>query len=134
MVGIVFCNDLNTCPYIDKYFQILKERDIAYEVIIWNRKGDKKRFPDNFRVFNEKSDIHMARWKKIGSFIRFRKFLNRTIREQKYDRLIMLTTLPAIMCSHLLLHEYENKYIFDFRDLSYERFGFYRRAVKKIKI
>ncbi len=132
MVGIVFCNDLNTCPYIDKYLSVLEKCGTEYEIIIWNRRGDGREFPANYRVYNEASDIHTARWKKLGAFVRFRKFLNRTIKERKYDKLIMLTTLPAVLCSGLLLKEYKGKYIFDFRDLSYERFGFYKNKVKRI--
>ena len=132
MIGIVFCNDLNICPYIDKYFQVLKEKNIEYEVIIWNRAGGDKPFQSNFQVFNEQSDIHIPRWKKIGAFLRFRKFLNDTIKTRRYDKLIMLTTIPAIMCYGLLTRKYEKRYIFDFRDLSYERFGFYRKKVLRI--
>ena len=132
MIGIIFCNDLNTCPYIDKYFQVLDAKGVDYEVVIWNRDGKNVSFPENFVVFDERSDIHVARWKKVGAFFRFRKFLIKTIKERKYDKLIMLTTIPAVLCSSLLLGEYKGRYIFDFRDLSYERFGFYRKEVKKI--
>lgn len=132
MIGIVFCNDLNTCPYIDKYISVLEKKKIQYEIIIWNRNGDNRAFPYNYRVYNERSDIYTPRWKKIGAFIRFRSFLIKTIKSRKYDKLIMLTTIPAVMCAKLLLKEYRNRYIFDFRDLSYERFGAYKRIVDKI--
>lgn len=132
MVGIVFCNELNTCPYIDKYLKILNQKEIPYEIIIWNRSGEKKQYPENFVVFNEKSDIFVPRWKKFGAFMRFRSFLKRTIKERHYDKLIMLSTVPAILCYKQLVKKYKGKYIFDFRDLSYERHGFFRKKVKNI--
>lgn len=132
MVGIVFCNDLNTCPYIDKYLEILHQKKVSYEVIIWNRSGEKKQYPSNYLVFNEKSDIFVAQWKKVGAFIRFKSFLKRTIIARKYDKLIMLSTMPAVLCYNLLKKKYRGKYIFDFRDLSYERYAFFKRIVKSI--
>ena len=132
MIGIVFCNDLNTCPYIDKYLDVLNQKNISYEIIIWNRSGEKKQYPANYQVFQEKSDIFVPRWKKVGAFIRFRTFLNQIIMKREYEKLIMLSTVPAVLCYGLLTKKYRRKYIFDFRDLSYERYGFFKRLVRRI--
>lgn len=131
-IGIVFCGDMNMCPYAAKYIDACKKKSIKYDVILWNRSGDNQQYPENYKVFKEKSELYVSKWKKIGAFWRFRKFLKRTIEYEKYDKLIMLTTLPAILCYGLLNREYSGKYIFDFRDLSFERIKIYLHMVRKV--
>lgn len=132
MIGIIFCNDLNMCPYIDKYLSVFDELNVDYEIIIWNRMGGERVFPDNFKVYNEQSDIYASKIKKIGAFYRFGRFLNRTIKGGKYDKLVVLTTLPGILCYKTLIKKYRKKFIFDFRDLGFEKNCIYRNLVKKI--
>ncbi len=132
MIGLVFCNDLNVCPYIYKYLSVLDKAGVPYEIVLWNRKGDHREYPANYRVYNQKSDEYVAKWKKLGAFIGYRNFIRKTIKQQKYDKLIMLSTLPAVLCYGLLCNRYAGKYIFDFRDLGYEKYGFYKKIVQKL--
>ncbi|MCI9136004.1 MAG: glycosyltransferase family 4 protein [Lachnospiraceae bacterium] len=132
MIGIVFSNDLNTCPYIDKYLDVFHRMGTAYEVILWNREGRTKTYPSNYRVYDVSADIYVPKWKKIGGFYGFRKFLRRTIKENSYDKLIFLTTFSALMCYGLTRNQYRGKYIFDFRDLSFEQNRCYRKLVKNV--
>jgi len=132
MIGIIFCNTLGMCPYADKYIDACRKLNIPYEVIIWDRSGGNVDYPHNFKVFREKSDVYTSKWNKIGAFLRFRRFLKKAIRESQYEKLIMLTTLPAILCYSELKKRYQGKYIFDFRDMSFEQYGFYNKLVGNI--
>lgn len=132
MIGIVFINELNGCPYIDKYLKLCEENKAEYEIILWNRTGEQKGYPANYLVYTEKSDVNVARWKKMGAFRRYGKFVNKVIEERNYDKLIILTTLSALLIFRKLTRRYQGNYIFDFRDLSYEQIKLYRRAVNKI--
>ena len=132
MVGIIFSNDTNTCPFLDKYIKVLNNIGQEYEVILWNREGNNTVYPPNYLVCNVKSDVYVPIRKKIIGFLKFKQFLIKTIKDRDYDKLIFLTTFPAIFCYKLTKKQYKNKYIFDFRDLSYERYGFFRKRVKKI--
>ena len=87
MIGIVFINELNGCPFIDKYFMMCEQYKIEYEVILWNRTGIEKEYPDNYRVDTEKSDVNVSRFKKLGAFFRYGKFVNKVIKKRKYDNL-----------------------------------------------
>lgn len=131
-IGIVFSNNLNMCPYMDKYLDVFERKGINYEVILWNREDIGVRYPLNYHVYNKPSDIYGAKWKKIKGFWGFRKYIRKIIKEKKYDKLIFLTTFTAIMCYDLTQHEYANKYVFDFRDLGFESNIIYRKFVKNI--
>lgn len=37
MVGIIFTNNINLCPYIEKYIEVLQKNNINFEIIIWDR-------------------------------------------------------------------------------------------------
>lgn len=132
MIGIIFSNNLNTCPYIDKYLDTFNRLGVEYEVILWNREPINFDYPQNYKVYNLSSDIYGAKWKKIKGFYGFRKFIHKQIRSCKYDKLIFLTTFTALMCFKLTQFKYSHKYIFDFRDLGFEYNLLYRKIVKKI--
>ena len=132
MIGIIFCNTLSMCPYVDKYIDACKKMNIPYEIILWDRSGKETEYPDNFRVFREQSDVYTSKWNKIGAFLRFRRFLKKELRKNNYEKLVMLTTLPAVLCYSELKRKYRGKYIFDFRDMSFEQYGIYNRLVGRI--
>lgn len=132
MVGIIYCNEVNICPYIQKYIDSLDAHGTNYKVLLWNRTGKVTQYPDNYIVYRKKSDLYIPKWKKIGAFAGYARFLYKQLRKQKFDKLIMLTTLPAVICSPLLLRKYRKHYIFDFRDMSFEYVHLYKKLVEKL--
>lgn len=131
-IGIIFCNELNVCPYVEKYTRVLEEKNIEYDYILWNRSNVKRNYPENYLVYSEYSEMYVKKYKKIYAVIRFAKYLNKVIKNNNYDKLIVLTSMPAILCYKLLINKYKNKYIFDFRDLSFERSFTFRYMLKRI--
>lgn len=131
-IGIIFCNELNVCPYAEKYIRMLEEKKIEYDFILWNRSNIKKEYPKNFFVYSEYSELYVKKYKKIGAFIRFAQYLNKLIQNNNYDKLIILNSITAVMCFELINKKYKNKYIFDFRDLSYEQNFIFKYLMKRI--
>jgi hypothetical protein len=131
-IGIIFSNELNVCPYVEKYTRILEEENVEYDYILWNRSDIKKNYPKNYLVYSEHSELYVKKYKKIGAFVRYAKYLNKLIQNNSYDKLIVLTSITAIMSFKFLIKKYKNKYIFDFRDLSFEQNYFFRYMLKKI--
>lgn len=131
-IAIVVCGDVYVCPYLSKYVDACKEKSVEYEILHWNRSGIEREYPANYRSYGEKSYIYAPKKKKLFAFLRFGKFLRQTIRQERYDKLIVLTTLPAVLCYDLLIGKYRGKYIFDFRDLSFEKNKLFLRCVQKI--
>lgn len=131
-IAIILCEDVHTCPYLGKYLDACAAKAVKYDVLHWNRKGEDGEFPANYYGFDEKSSLYAPKWEKLFGFLRFGRFLRKKIRQEKYDKLIMLTTLPAVLCYSLLMGKYRGKYIFDFRDLSFEKNKLFLNCVQKI--
>jgi len=117
---------------VDKYLDTFNNLGISYELVLWDRDGSHNNFPVSYRVFDVRSNVDVPRWKKIFGFCRFTWFVYNIIRTRKYEKLIFLTTQTAVMCYPLTYKKFKRKYIFDFRDLSFEQNGLYRKLVKKI--
>ncbi|MEG2814415.1 MAG: glycosyltransferase, partial [Oscillospiraceae bacterium] len=69
---------------------------------------------------------------KIIADLKFRKFILTKLKASNYDRIVVLTTIPAMLLKDYLEKNYKEKYLFDFRDYTYENFGAYKKAVDKI--
>ena len=131
MVGIIFCNNLYMCPYIYKYIDILEENGIEYEIIIWDRIGSGEESP-NVISFSYKSKQLKPRGFKILDYIKFTKFLRERIKKVSYDKIIVMYTITGIICYDILTSCYKGNYLFDFRDITYEKFPLYKRIVKRL--
>lgn len=131
-IGVVYSNELSLCPYVEKYIEILDKMNLKYDFIVWNRSESKKEYPSNYFVYQEAQNVYKNKFKKLSSYIRFSKYVNNVILKNNYEKLIMLTTLPAMCCYKLLRKKYKKKYIFDFRDLSYEKSKVFKCFLKNI--
>lgn len=133
MTGIVFCGDIKLCPFAQKYIDILKERDIRYEIINWDRTGQAKKMHEgNVYTFRMQRKRYANPFVKLISFISFRNFAIKIIRRKKYDKLIILTTGTGILLYRTLLKKYRHKFIFDYRDSSHENLTWFKKMVGKL--
>ena len=131
MIGIVFVGDLYVCPYLHRYVDACVESNTSYEVLFWNRCGEKLELPENYYYFNLLSKEDKSVFLKIFDFLNYRRWLIKRIKKQKYDRLIILSTLSGIFLADVL-HKYKGRYIFDIRDYSYEHIKLFYLIEKKI--
>lgn len=131
MIGIIGFESLHVMQYLDKYTMILDEHDIDYEVVYWNRKGNKN--PDSHYIPYEKPiDAYVPFQEKMIYFIGYAYFLYKTIISKKYERLIILTSQTAVVLSPLLLTKYRRKYLYDYRDITFEKNKLYRSLIQKL--
>lgn len=126
---IVTYDDYFNIPYIKYYEDFLKEQKQAYDIILWNRSGKHAEIPNSY-VYNGKDSKHKIG--KILPFLKWRRFVLQVLKKQKYDRLIILTTIPAVLISDKLLREYRGKYWLDIRDFTYENVSLYKKVVGKL--
>ena len=123
---IVTYDEYRNMPYIKNYVdQINTERD-HYDIVLWNRSGQDKE-PEYGIVFHAKAGA--SKLGKLLPFLRWRRFVCRLLKRGKYDRLIVITTLPAVLLADRLLKEYRFRFWLDVRDYTYEGFAFYKRLV-----
>ena len=128
---IVTYDEYRNISYVEKYEQSIIRHKGEYDIILWNRSGNQNTdLIDHHIVFeglNSRSKLL-----KIIPFLRWRRFVIKQLKKVQYDRLIVLTTIPAVLLADVLLLKYSKRYWLDIRDYTYEHFGFYHRIVKKL--
>ena len=112
-------------PYMNFYLDSIDEgHDI--EVVYWNRDGkaeDLSRYQEkgiSFHEFAEYQEDDVSPASKIGSFAKYRKFAKGILKSREYDLVICLHTFPGLLVSDILRRKYRGRYIFDYRDHTYE--------------
>ncbi|MBE6007939.1 MAG: glycosyltransferase family 4 protein [Lachnospiraceae bacterium] len=126
---IITYDDYFNVPYIKCYEDSLQRFENHYDIVIWNRSGEKVDISNAF-VFSAK-DSH-SKIGKIIPFLRWRMFVIKLLKKNNYDRLIILTTLPAVLLADKLLGKFKNRYWFDIRDFTYENFSVYKGIVGRL--
>lgn len=133
-IAILSCANLSRAQYIYKYLHLLDLYNCEYDVIFWNRTLESIDIDckANFISYDQFIDSYKPLKEKIGAYIKFAQFVNKTINQNKYDKLIILTTPMAISVLIQCFGKYRKKYLFDFRDLTKEFFYPYKKVVQKI--
>lgn len=134
MIGIVCFWDRYATPYLKKYEDILDSMGVDYEVIFWNRNpnDDADIISQVENVVNINIDCIGKKLQKIQAFYRWKKIARRIIKEKKYDHLIVLSTVPAVLLCGILMRKYRNNYLFDIRDYTLEKNKLFKYIVMQL--
>ncbi|MEA5010989.1 MAG: hypothetical protein VB100_04620 [Angelakisella sp.] len=127
---IITYDEYVNIPYIKKYEQLILENNDTYDIVLWDRRGLKYPHPSNHIMFEANAGKTKA--SKIVPFIRLRKLIKNTMKETHYDKLIVLTTIPALLIFDKLLLRYKGQYLLDYRDYTYENFYPYKKFVNLV--
>lgn len=109
-------------PYLRIYTNLLDKNNIDYDIVFWNRDKSENE-PISF-VANFDAD---TRINKIRAYIQYVKFISKCVRRGNYDKIIVFSSQLSICLSHLLLGEFRDNYMIDFRDLSVEQNSIFKR-------
>ena len=129
---IITYDEYINIPYVHKYEEILLKNKITYDIILWNRSGQGIEISDgaeNNYLFSMQTNA--SKLSKIIPFIKWRKDVKAILRKDKYDLLILCTTLPGVLISDILVRDYTKRFILDIRDYTYENWSVYRRFAEK---
>ena len=132
MIGIICVIDLEYIPYLEKYRKLLEKSGEDYEVLFWKRESLQKEYDFKTVPFELNTPLNKKKKEKIGGFIKYRKFLLKTLKQRKYDKLIVLSTLAGVIIGDYLVRNYKDRYVFDIRDYSYEKYWLFRMAEKRV--
>ena len=132
-VGICLFQNMRYAPFLKQYEQILSEiPDCNYKVLYLDRKPLLNEPEDDIyskvKWINVKSGVV---YKIINSF-KYYKEAKQYIKKEKFDFIIVLTTMPAVLLSGFLAKKYKGKYIVDVRDYTQEHFKIYKKLEKKV--
>ena len=121
MVGIILYGSFELAPYSKMYMRILDDLDIQYDLIGWKREEKTEYTGENVFIYEGPAAKRFSSpADKIKPALGYRKYIMNIIKKRNYDKLIILTTQTAVILADMLLGKYKKKYIFDYRDKSYE--------------
>ena len=120
-------------PYSKLYEDTLKENNVEYDIIFWDRfsNGELEHVGNEY-IIHKICTLGGNRLKKIIPMYNFRKVILNIISQNTYDRIIILNTLPAVLINDILLRKYQGNYVLDIRDYTYEKYSFYKNIVDKL--
>ena len=134
-LAIVGFHNLHLMQFLYKYTDIFDKHGIDYDVIYWDRDMDStiKYKPFNGRAIalHYKMDNYHPKHKKIIGFIKCIAFSRQAIKKGKYDKIIFLTT-QSILPLYGIAKKYSGRYIYDYRDLTYEKNNLAKKLVQKL--
>lgn len=129
-VCIIGHTERNYLPYMEKYVRFFEENGVDYTIVCWQREehpdAENPRQKDYFEA-EQPGAYH-----KIRSYLRFKKYVLSVLKEGNFDRIVVLTTVPAVFLKGVLTRQYAGKYLFDIRDYSFEGFPPYRAIVNSL--
>jgi hypothetical protein len=123
-------------PFMKEYEKVLESENCSYDKLYFDRNHNGKPLSEGnsyiFRIELSKG-VCTNSFQKLLPYYLYRKYVINLIKKNNYEKLIVLTTTPAVLLGKLLMSKYKGKYIFDYRDKTKcERFSFYRKYVNKI--
>lgn len=134
-LAIVGFHNLYLMQFLYKYTDIFDKQGITYDVIYWDRDMDStikyKSFDGKQIAFHHKMDNYQSKFKKITGFVKCIAFSREVIKKGKYDKVIFLTT-QSILPLYSIARKYSGRYIYDYRDLTYEKNVLGKRLVQKL--
>ena len=127
---------LKYMPYVRFYLDNIDRREHDVHILYWNRDQKPESLTDGedltFHEFSRYQQDNVPISSKIPNFIRYRRFAKKLIRKEKFDFIIFLHSFPGVLLSKMLTRQYRDRYIYDYRDTTYERYGFFKRVVHKL--
>lgn len=120
-------------PYMNFYLENINADKNDVHLLYWNR--DLK--PEDVSAFSN-IKLHefyrfqaddVSKLSKIGSFIKYRKFALKVLNIEHFDFIIVLHSLTGVLIADKLKKSYSGKYIFDYRDSTYEGFAPFKKII-----
>lgn len=127
MIG---CFDLFLHPYSEKYISIFEKNNIDYSFVFWNRKGEEFT-NDSYKAFNYKMSQNYSFYEKIKGYLLYRKYVLSILKNEEFDRIVVFTSQAMFLFGNIIRKKYRGKYIFDYRDVTYEKNKFYKKSILK---
>lgn len=132
-IAIVCFGNLVGAPYVKSYTHVLKKINRSFDVIAWDRRGmDETIDCDDFHCYRNPLDVNANKLVKLVKMMGYSRFVRKKLDENEYSHIIVLTSLLGVLLESYLVKKYDNRYIFDIRDHSYERFKFYYRKMQMV--
>lgn len=124
-------------PYAHFYLDNMDRNSNEIHVAYWNR-DEKEEDLSQFKglqlhEFKKYILDDYPLWKKLKLFYSYRRFCILLLKKYKFDYIVVLHSIPAFVLYDWLVKHYQNRFIFDYRDSTYEsRVKFFKKAVGRL--
>ena len=123
-------------PYMNFYFDNIDKAEHEVHILYWNRdlqSEDLIKYQGcTFHEFKCYQEDDVSKFSKVTSFTKYRKFAKGVLINGNFDFIFVLHSLTGVLVADVLKKHYRNKYIFDYRDSTYERFSLFKSIVANI--
>ena len=120
-------------PYLNIYLENIDREKNDVHLLYWNRdlqEEDTSHLENitlhEFRCY-QKDDV--SKLTKSESFLKYRAFALSVLKKEGFDFLYIVHSLTGVVVCDYVCRNYKNKYIFDYRDFTYEDFLPFKGAV-----
>lgn len=120
-------------PYMHFYLDKLLNCEV--HLLYWDRDGKPdSEIPEGvmghrFYCYQEDS---VPAYQKISSFLKYRRAALELVKKGKFDFLIVLHSTTGIILQDILKRKFKGKYVFDYRDFTYEDTMIYKKMVHQL--
>jgi len=132
-VVLVGFSKIKYMPYVNFYLENIDRKKNEVHVIYWNRdqKEEDLSHLDGVTVheFSFYQEDTVPKKKKILGFLRFRSFAKKILKKETFDFAILLHTMPAILLRNTWKRKFKGRFIFDYRDPTYEKYSFFKKWI-----
>lgn len=123
-------------PYLNFYFDSIDMENNEVHILYWNRdlnEEDLTKYRNCiFHEFRYYQEDDSSKIKKIKSFLNYRRYAKKIIKVENFDFIFVLHSLPGVLLSGILKRKYKGRYVFDYRDFTYENFALFKKIVATI--
>jgi hypothetical protein len=117
-IALILPTNLYFAPYLNIYTKILRQNEIKYDIIFWDREG----LNENGGIcFKKKSSKTLNKFKKIIDYYSFSKFVKKTVTINKYNKLVIFGPQIGLYLFIFLKTKFHKSFILDYRDLSIDQ-------------
>ena len=119
-------------PYLDLYLDNVDRGKNEVHLVYWNRDLKEENLSKvegiTLHEFSSYQEDDAAKLGKLENFKKFRDYAVSVLKEG-FDFVVVLHSLPGVLLSKELVRDYKDKYIFDYRDFTYENFLPYKSVI-----
>ena len=135
-IAVISVSNIYAMPYYYKYEKQILESHDFFDLIYWDRAIVEEKVDPRVKCicFHKKCAYNDENPFKIFDFFRFNLFVRKTIRQNLYDKLIILGTysLLTFFMMPLLTTTYKGRYVLDIRDYTYEHIKPFFMSEKRV--
>ena len=123
-------------PYMNFYLNNIDRANHEVHILYWNRdlqSEDLSKYQGcTFHEFKCYQEDDVSKFSKVTSFAKYRKFAKGVLTNGKFDFIFVLHSLTGVLVADVLKKLYRDKYIFDYRDSTYEGFAPFKKVIATI--